>query len=132
MGLGKYPPLEGPLWIHWRWMMTEQNNAGRRRKRRLLTPGVKYQVWLEVVTGQGSQREIADKWGVDRSTVTSIVKTAKQGALDRLAASRPGRAGKSSEQVALEDAESEIVRLRETITEQAVELHLHRGKESWG
>jgi len=47
--------------------------------------------------------------GVDRSTVTtvtSIVKTAKRGALDRLAASRPGRAGKSSAQVALEDAEA--------------------------
>jgi transposase-like protein len=113
-------------------MMTEENNAGRCRKRRLLTPAEKYQVWLEVVTGQGSQREIADKWGVDRSTVTSIVKTAKQGALDRLAASRPGRAGKSPEQVALEDAEAEIIRLRETITEQAVELHLHRGKERWG
>ncbi len=70
--------------------------------------------------------------GGDRSTVTSTVKTAKQGALDRLAASRPGRAGKSPEQVALEDAEAEITRLRETITEQAVELHLHRGKESWG
>ena len=112
--------------------MTEQNHAGRRRKRRLLTPAEKYQVWLEVVTGQGSQREIADRWGVDRSTVTSIVKTAKQGALDRLAASRPGRAGKSREQVALEDAEAEITRLRETITEQAVELHLHRGKERWG
>lgn len=96
--------------IHWRWMMTEQNNAGRRRKRRLLTPAEKYQVWLEVVTAQGTQREISDKWGVDRSTVTSIVKTAKQGALDRLAASRPGRAGKTSEQVALEDAEVEIIR----------------------
>ena len=57
--------------------------------------------------------------------------TAKQGALDRLAAARPGRADKSSEQVALSDAEVEIIRLRETITEQAVELHLHRGKESW-
>jgi transposase-like protein len=114
-------------------MMTEEMSSGRkRRRRRLLTPAEKYQVWLEVVTAQGTQREIADKWGVDRSTVTSLVKTAKQGALDRLAASRPGRAGKSSDQVALEDAEIEIIRLRETITEQAVELHLHRGKESWG
>ncbi len=50
----------------------------------VVDPGGEYQVWLEVVTDQGSQREIADKWGVDRSTVTSIVKTAKQGALDRL------------------------------------------------
>ncbi len=50
--------------IHWRWMMTEEMSSGRkRRRRRLLTPPEKYQVWLEVVTGQGSQREIADKWG---------------------------------------------------------------------
>jgi transposase-like protein len=113
-------------------MMRDDNAGGRRRKRRYLTAAEKYQVWLEVVTGQGSQREIADRWGVDRSTVVGIVKTAKQGALDRLAASRPGRAGKTPEQVALEDAAAEITRLRETITEQAVELHLHRGKERWG
>ncbi|MFQ5524458.1 MAG: transposase [Acidimicrobiia bacterium] len=113
--------------------MAEQKvTSSKRRKRRLLTPAEKYQVWLEVVSGQGSQREIADKWGVNRSTVTSIVRTAKQGALDRLAAARPGRGGKSAEQVALEDAEAEIVRLRETITAQAVELHLFRGKEPWG
>lgn len=111
--------------------MTDDNSGGKRRKRRYLTAAEKYQVWLEVVTAQGTQREIADRWGVDRSTVVGIVKTAKQGALNRLAASRPGRAGKSAEQVALEDAAAEIARLRETITEQAVELHLHRGKERW-
>ncbi len=113
-------------------MMTNEQAGGRRRKRRYLTAAEKYQVWLEVISGQGTQREIADRWGVDRSTVMGIVKTARQGALDRLAASRPGRAGKSPEQVALEDAAAEIARLRETITEQAVELHLHRGKERWG
>jgi transposase-like protein len=112
--------------------MTVEKSGGMPRRRRHLTPVEKYQVWLEVVTGQGTQREIADRWGVNRTTVVQIVKTAKQGALDRLAASRPGRAGKSAEQVALEEAEGEIARLRETITEQAVELHLHRGKEPWG
>jgi transposase len=89
-------------------------------------------VWLEVVTGQGTQREIADKWGVDRSTVVHIVKTAKQSALNGLAASRPGRPGKSAEELALEDARAGIERLRATVTEQAVELHLFRGKDSWG
>lgn len=102
------------------------------RRRRLLTPAEKYQVWLEVVTGQGTQREIADKWRVNRSTVVQVVKTAKEGALDRLAAGRRGRGGTTAEQVALEDAQAEIIRLRDTITAQAVELHLHRGKESWG
>jgi transposase-like protein len=108
-----------------------QPGSGKRRRRHL-TPAEKYQVWLEVVTGQGTQREIADKWGVDRSTVVHIVKTAKQSALNGLAASRPGRPGKSAEELALEDARAEIERLRATVTEQAVELHLFRGKDSWG
>ena len=111
--------------------MAGQSGSGKRRRRHL-TPAEKYQVWLEVVTGQGTQREIADKWGVDRSTVVHIVKTAKQSALNGLAASRPGRPGKSAEELALEDARAEIERLRATVTEQAVELHLFRGKDSWG
>lgn len=111
--------------------MGEQQGVGKGRRRRLLTPAEKYQVWCEVVAGQGTQREIADRWGVDRSTVVHIVKTAKESALRGLAASRPGRSGKSPELAALEDARAEITRLRETITAQAVELHLFRGKDSW-
>ncbi len=111
--------------------MAEQPGGGQRRRRRHLTPQEKYQVWQEVVAGQGTQREIADRWGIDRSTVTHIIKLAKQGALDRLASSRPGRPGKSAAELALEDAQAEIERLRATVTEQAVELHLFRGKGRW-
>lgn len=111
--------------------MAGETGSGKRRRRRL-TPAEKYEVWLEVVNGQGTQREIADKWGVDRSTVVHIVKTAKQAALSGLAASRPGRPGKTAEEAALEEAQAEIARLKETITAQAVELHLFRGKDGWG
>jgi transposase-like protein len=111
--------------------MAAAEGGGQRRRRRQLTPQEKYQVWQEVVAGQGTQREIADRWGIDRSTVMSIVKLAKQGALERLATSRPGRPGKSAAELALEDAQSEIERLRATVTEQAVELHLFRGKGRW-
>ena len=113
--------------------MTAEGAGGKgRRRRRYLTAEEKYQVWLEVVSGQGTQREIADRWGVDRSTVVHIVKTAREAALRGLAASRPGRSSKTPEQAALEDARAEIARLKETITRQAVELHLFRGKERWG
>lgn len=91
----------------------------------------RYQVFLDVVSGQGSQRDVADKWRIDRSTVVHVCKVAKQGALDALAASRPGRPGKTAAEVALEDALAEVARLRETITEQAIELHLVRGKDCW-
>ncbi|MDP8932499.1 MAG: hypothetical protein M3O70_29105 [Actinomycetota bacterium] len=60
-----------------------------------------------------------------------ICKVAKQAVLSGLAASRPGRPGKSAEQVAWEELVAENARLRETVTEQAIELHLFRGKGPW-
>lgn len=97
--------------------MAQDSSGSTGRRRRRLTPQEKYQVFLEVVTGQvGSQREAADKWRVDRSTVARIMKQARQGALAALAASTPGRPGKSPEQAALEEAQAENARLRDTIT----------------
>jgi transposase-like protein len=96
-----------------------------------LAPSEKYEVYVQVLTQQATHREAAEKWGVDRSTVVSICRTAKQGALGALAAARPGRPGKSAEQLELEEARAEIERLRATVTEQAVSLHLHEGKSRW-
>ena len=101
------------------------------KPRRRLAPSEKYQLFVEVLTGQATQREAAAKWGVDRSTVIHTCRTAKQGALDALAASMPGRAGMSAEQAALAAARAEIERLRATVTEQAVILHLQQGKPVW-
>jgi transposase-like protein len=104
---------------------------GGGRKRRRLAPSEKYEIYLSVVTKQATQREAAAQWGVDRSTVTHICKVAKQGSLDALAANLPGRRGMSAEQVALEAAQAEIDRLKSTVTEQAVSLHLVEGKSLW-
>ena len=101
------------------------------RKRRRLTPSEKYEMYVSVVTGQATQREAAQRYGVDRSTVVGVCRTAKQGALDALAAAVPGRPGVSREQAELEAARAEIERLRATVTEQAVALHLHEGKARW-
>lgn len=90
------------------------------------------ELFVQVLTQQATQREAAAKFGVDRSTVVHVCKTAKQGALDALAASVPGRRpGQSPEQAELAAARAEIERLRATVTEQAVELHLHKGKSRW-
>jgi len=48
-----------------------------------------------------------------------------------LAASVPGRPGLSREAAVAEAAQAEIERLRATVTEQAVALHLHEGKARW-
>lgn len=102
-----------------------------KRKRRRLSPSEKYEIYVSVLTGQATQREAAERYGVDRSTVVTACRVAKQGALDGLAAAVPGRPGASREQAALEAAQLEIERLRATVTEQAVALHLHEGKARW-
>src|SRR5215207_8949896 len=101
------------------------------KARRRLSPSGRYEIYVAVLTGQCTQREAAAKWRVDRSTVVHVCRTAKQGALDALAASVPGRAGLSAEQAALAAAREEIERLRATVTEQAVVLHLQQGKSRW-
>ena len=111
-------------------MRVSQPKSGRKPRKRL-APSEKYEVYVQVLAQQATQREAAEKWGVDRSTVVSICKTAKQGALDALASARPGRPGKTAEQAELDEAKAEIERLRATVTEQAVSLHLHEGKSRW-
>lgn len=108
-----------------------RSSAGSRSRKRL-APSEKYELFVQVLTQQATQREAAAKFGVDRSTVVHVCKTAKQGALDALAASVPGRRpGQSPEQAELAAARAEIERLRATVTEQAVELHLHKGESRW-
>lgn len=101
-----------------------------RKPRRVLPPSTKWELFLAVSTGNYTQAQAAAKWRVDRSTVTTIMRVAKEGGLAALSA-KPGRPGKTPEQVALEDANTEIETLRATVTAQAVELHLHRGKSQW-
>src|SRR5664279_819509 len=71
--------------------------AVRAKSRRRLAPSEKYEVFTSVLTGQATQREAGARWGIDRSTVVSICRTAKQGALDALAAAVPGRPGQARE-----------------------------------
>ncbi len=107
------------------------SQARPRRRRKRLAPSQKYEVFTAVLTSSATQRELAEKYGVDRTTISSICATAKQGAIDALAAAVPGRRGKTAEQIELEEAREEIERLKATICEQAVSLHLEKGKELW-
>ena len=104
---------------------------GKQRKRRQLSPGEKWEVFLEVTSQQLTQADAARKWGVDVSTVIRIRQLAKDAALAAFAASKPGRLP-SPEQVELEEALAENDRLSEALKELAVELSLHRGKQRSG
>ena len=105
--------------------------AGRKRRTRL-APSQKYEVFTAVLTNAATQRELAEKYRIDRSTIQGICKTAKAGALDALAQAVPGRPrGTSPEQAELDQARERISKLERTIAEQAMRLHLIEGKDGW-
>ena len=117
--------------------MTEKTTpagAGKsaRKPRTRLAPSQKYEVFTAVLTSSATQRELAEKYHIDRSTIQTICKTAKTGALDALAQAVPGRPrGTSPEQAELVEARERIARLEKTIAEQAMRLHLIEGKDGW-
>ena len=105
---------------------------GPARRKRLLTPEEKYEIWVQVLTRQLTQAEAAARWGVDPTTVMKLRRVAKEGALTALAAARPGRPRQPEEDAELAAAKAEVARLAEAVKELAVENLLLRGKSSWG
>ena len=72
--------------------MSQPSPVGKARTR--LAPSEKYEIYVQVLSGQATQREAADARKVDRSTVVSVCRTAKQGPLmPWLRRSRDGRVG---------------------------------------
>ena len=114
--------------------MTLQSNgtgpSGRRAKR-FLSPSEKYEIWLSLVRGEYTISEAADRSGVDRSTVMKLRTVARQGALDALAASKPGVRPGGGADPELAAARAEIARLSEALKEMGVRLMLAEGKGRW-
>ncbi|MGH3514815.1 MAG: hypothetical protein ACRDRB_21470 [Pseudonocardiaceae bacterium] len=104
-----------------------------RRAKRFLTAEQKYDLWQRMLTGQITTVAAAAEAGVDRSTVMALRKTARDGAIAALQASRPGRPkADRAEASKLASLRAEVARLSATIVEQAVELAALRGKAAWG
>lgn len=106
------------------------DRAGRRSKR-FLTPSQKYEIFLQLVRQEVTMLEAAENWQVDRSTIMRIRTVAKQGALDALASSRPGRPA-AERDYELEAVRADAARLGEALKEMAVKLMLVEGKGAWG
>lgn len=114
--------------------MPEKNpgsESGKRRSKRILSPSVKYEIWLQLVRQEATVAEVAAAQQVDRSTIMRIKQVAKDGALSALAASKPGVQGRQRD-YELEAAKAEIARLSEACKELAVKLTLVEGKGGWG
>jgi len=105
------------------------SNGGRRRKR-FLSPSEKYEIWVGLLRGEYTTVQAAERAGVDRTTIMRVRQVAKQGALDALAASKPGvRTGGVDPE--LTEARAEIARLSEALKEMGVRLMLAEGKGRW-
>jgi transposase len=102
-----------------------------RRAKRFLTPLQKYEIWLQLVRGETTIGEAADRYGVDRSTIMRLRTVAKDGAIGALAESKPGVTA-ARRDVEMEAARAEATRLGEALKEMAVKLMLIEGKGRWG
>jgi transposase-like protein len=105
------------------------SSDGRRRPTKL-SAETKWEIFLQISTGEISQAEAARKWQVDVSTVIGIRRTVKDAALAALAR-KPGRPGMQRDWQ-LEAARAEIAQLTEAVKAQAIELAIARGKACWG
>ena len=108
-------------------------SSSERRAKRFLSAEEKYDLWLRMLTGQITTVQAATEAGVDRSTIMTLKRVARDGAIAALEASKPGRrkltAAESSELARLR---AEVDRLQGAVVEQAIELAALRGKAGWG
>ncbi len=93
-----------------------------------MAPQEKFEIWMQLVRGETTIGEAAERNRVDRATISKLRGVAQKGAL---AASRPGRRQPARDHE-LDDAKAEVERLRTALAEMAVKLTLAEGKEPWG
>jgi transposase-like protein len=109
-----------------------ESTMPRRRPKRFLSAEQKYEIWLKMLTGEQTTNQAAAQAGVDRSTIMTLRKVARDGAIAALQASRPGKPRDAREATELARLTAENARLQATIVEQAIELVALRGKSAWG
>lgn len=102
-----------------------------RKPRVRLAPSQTYEVFTAVLTNAATQRELAEKYHIDRSTIQGICRTAKQGAISALTQAVPGRGARDPQETEVASARERIARLEITIAEQTIRLHVTEGKDGW-
>lgn len=109
-----------------------ESSVPSRRPKRFLSAEQKYEIWLKLLSGELTTVQAAAEAGVDRSTIMTLRKVAKDGAIAALQASKPGRRQDAAEASETARLRAENARLQATIVELSIELVALRGKVSWG
>jgi transposase len=120
----------------WAWakgaLVSESSGSASRRPKRFLSAEQKYEIWLKLLSGEFTTQQAALEVGVDRSTIMTLRKVARDGAIAALQASKPGRRQDAAEITESARLRAENARLSATIVELSIELVALRGKTSWG
>jgi transposase-like protein len=114
-------------------MSVKQRNRSpdEKKKRRLLSPEKKFQIFLESHTGKSPVGELLRREGIYSTDLARIRQKVREGALERLA-DRPGARRKT---VAYEDYEAlrrDLEDKERALAEQALELAMLRKKTNGG
>jgi transposase len=112
--------------------LTPSPSPPSRRPKRFLSAEQKYEIWVKTLTGEWSSAEAAARAAVDRGTIMTLRKVAKDGALAALQASTPGRPRRPPEDAELAALRAENARLQATVVELSIENVALRGKAPWG
>lgn len=101
--------------------MTETTSSGDPvKKRRSLSPEVKFEIFLEASRGDVPVAEVLRKWGIHSSDLKRIREGIKSGALKEFGAHKSRKPMVGSDEV--DRLRKEVVRLEQTVVEQSVEL----------
>ena len=109
---------------------TDKTCIGK-KKRRLLSPEKKYQIFLESQSGQGPVGEILRREGLYSTDLARIREKVKEGALERLA-DRPGAKRKTVAQQDYEVLKKELEEKERALADLSVELAILRKKTNGG
>ena len=109
----------------------QRNSPEAKKKRRLLSPEKKFQIFLESHSGKRPVGELLRREGIYSTDLARIREKVKEGALERLA-DRPGARRKSVPQHHYEALKRELEEKERALAEQAVELAILRKKTNGG
>ena len=107
------------------------SSAYGKKKRRLLSPEKKFQLFLEAQRGETQLGELLRREGLYSTDLARIQRKVKEGALQRLA-DRPGRSKKSVSQDDYDALKRELEQRERVMAEMAVELAVLRKKTNGG
>jgi transposase-like protein len=102
-----------------------------RKKRRLVSPEKKFQLFLESHTGETPVGELLRREGIYSTDLTRIREKVREGALERLA-DRPGAQKKTVSQADYDALKRELEQTERALADLSVELAVLRKKTNGG